>query len=158
MGAGKSTVGRLLSRTLGWPLIDIDSEIEGAAGRTVAELFAVVGEPAFRVLETEAIERVIADDAPAVVAVGGGAVLAAANRQLLRGGGTVVWLRASLETLGRRVGDGAGRPLLSGAPSERLARIEAERRSLYEEVATVVVDVDDLSPEAVAEKVLATLP
>ena len=81
-----------------------------------------------------------------------------ANRAALRAGGTVVWLRARPETLARRVGRTVDRPLLAGAaggPAAALARIDDERRALYEEVATVVVDVDALTPGAVADRVIA---
>jgi len=111
------------------------------------------------------LEAVLGGSVPAVVSVGGGAVIDSTNRAALRAAGTVVWLRARPETLARRVGSGADRPLLTAAadasgagdPATALARIDQERRGLYEEVADVVIDVDDLAPAAVAERVLDAL-
>jgi len=154
MGAGKTTVGRLVAARLGWAYLDSDAMVEQATGSTVAELFAAGGEVAFRAEESDALERAVADDGPSVVSVAGGAVLDPANRALLRRAGTVVWLRASVPTLVARVGDGRGRPLLAGDAAGELARLEALRRPLYAEVATAVVDVDGLTPEQVAEQVL----
>ena len=98
---------------------------------------------------------------PAVVSVGGGAVLDPGNRTRLRSSGTVVWLRARPETLARRVGRAANRPLLNDHAAmdtvDVLRRIDAERRPLYEEVADVIVDVDTLGLEAVADRVARAL-
>jgi len=101
---------------------------------------------------------VLAGAVPSVISVGGGIVLHPEPRAALRRGGTVVWLRARPETLARRVGRNARRPLLATAadgPAAALTRIDSERQPLYEEVADVVIDVDDLTPDAVAERVLA---
>lgn len=157
MGAGKTTVGRLVADRLGWPYLDSDTEVEEATGHTVAELFAEGGESSFRAAESEALARALEGDGPAVVSVAGGAVLDPANRSLLRRSGTVVWLRADPATLAARVGEGAGRPLLAGDPVASLVRLDAVRRPLYAEVAHAAVDVDGASPEAVAEAVLAAV-
>jgi shikimate kinase len=157
MGAGKTTVGRLLADRLGCPYLDSDGEVEVATGRTVPELFAAEGEAAFRAAETEALQRAAAVEGQVVVAVAGGAVLDPGNRALLRRSGTVVWLRADPQTLARRVGDGAGRPLLDGDPAAALANLDGIRRPLYAELAEVVVDVDGLAPAEVAEQVLEAL-
>jgi len=90
-----------------------------------------------------------------VVSVAGGAVLDPDNRSLLRRSGVVVWLRAHPATLAARVGEGTGRPLLGTDPPAALARLEAERRPFYAELADVVVDVDDLEAAEAAERVLA---
>ena len=87
----------------------------------------------------------------------GGAVLDPDNRRALRESGTVVWLRARVDTLAERVGSGAGRPLLGHDPPAALARLDAERRPLYEELAGVVVDVDELSPNQVVERIVETM-
>ncbi|MHB8682643.1 MAG: shikimate kinase [Acidimicrobiales bacterium] len=158
MGAGKSTVGRLVAERLGWRFVDVDAVVEREAGTTIAELFATRGEDAFRVAESTALAAVLADDGhDAVVSVGGGAVVAEANRRALRDAGTVVWLRARPETLARRVGDGLDRPLLAGTtdPATRLEALAQARRQHYEAVADVVVDVDELSVEEVASRVRA---
>lgn len=160
MGAGKSTVGRLLADRLGWSYADSDEEVERRSGRTVRELFEAGGEAAFRPLESEALAAALGGDGPAVVSVAGGAVLDPQNRALIRRSGTVVWLRATPATLARRVaatGSPDHRPLLAGDRDGVIARLEAERRPLYEDVSDAVVDVDELDPVAVAERVLGTV-
>jgi len=154
MGSGKSTVARLAAQRLGWAWTDVDDEVERARGATVAELFARGGEEDFRRQEADTLRAVLGRPGPMVVSVGGGAVLEAANRRALRESGTVVWLRATPETLVARVGDGAGRPLLAGGPAAALRRIDEVRRPLYEEVAHHVVDVDGLEAAEVAGRVL----
>jgi len=156
MGAGKTTVARLVGERLGWPSFDTDQEVERRSGASVSTLFATEGEAAFRRLEADVLRDVLARPTPTVVSVGGGAVLDAANRSAMAGAGTVVWLRARPETLVRRVGTGRGRPLLAddAGPPAALERIEAERRAVYAELADEVVDVDHLGPTAVARRVL----
>jgi shikimate kinase len=156
MGSGKTTVGRLAAERLGWPHLDSDAEVEEATGKTVPEIFAEQGEPAFRAAETEALRRAL-DVAPVVVSVAGGAVLDAANRRMLHDAGTVVWLRAEVATLAGRVGDGHGRPLLDDDPRRALGELDAVRRPLYEEVADTVVDVDGRTPEQIAALAIGAL-
>ncbi|HEY3844636.1 MAG TPA: shikimate kinase [Acidimicrobiales bacterium] len=156
MGAGKTTVGELVAGKLGWDYLDSDTEVERATGLTVPELFARDGEPAFRDAESDALALACASPRPAVVSVAGGAVLRPANRALLTASGTVIWLRARVETLARRVGDGAGRPLLGDDPLAALTELSEVRRPLYAEVAAATIDVDGLSPEAVASRVMET--
>lgn len=156
MGAGKSTVGRLVADRLGWRFVDVDEVVERDAGATIPELFATRGEAWFRAAETAALAAVLSDSADAVVSVGGGAVVAAENRRVLRQAGSVVWLRARPATLARRIGTAPTRPLLHGADAEaRLAELSAARDAHYEEVADVVIDVDDLSADEVATRVRA---
>lgn len=156
MGSGKTTVAALAARRLGWPHLDSDAEVQLATGRSVPELFALGGEPAFRAEETAALDRALGVE-PVVVSVAGGAVLDPHNRERLREAGTVVWLRASLDTLAARVGEGEGRPLLDGGPRRALAELERVRRDLYAQVADAVVDVDAKTPEEVAEAALAAI-
>jgi shikimate kinase len=156
MGSGKTTVGRLAANRLGWPHLDSDAEVEAATGRSVPEIFVEAGEPAFRAAETAALVRAL-DVEPVVVSVAGGAVLDTGNRRLIREAGTVVWLRADVDTLAARVGDGAGRPLLDGDTELALAELDAVRRLLYTQLAHAVVDVDELTPEQVAAAVLGAL-
>jgi shikimate kinase len=158
MGAGKTTTGRLVAGKLGWEYLDSDAEVEKATGSTVPELFARDGEEAFRAAETAALRRACASGKPVVVSVAGGAVLRAENRALLRACGRVVWLRARVETLAARVGDGSGRPLLDGDPYAALSRLDTVRRPLYSEVADDVIDVDELSPHEVAERIITPVP
>jgi len=157
MGAGKSTVARLVATRLGRPHVDTDEEVERVAGRSVSAIFSAHGEAWFRVEESRVLADVLAGP-PAVISVGGGAVLDPVHRVALRDAGTVVWLRARPQTLARRVGAGPDRPLLAAAaagPAAVLARLEGERRPMYEEVAHAVIDVDDLTPVEVADRVLA---
>jgi shikimate kinase len=158
MGAGKSTVGRLLAERLGCAHFDSDAQVEAATGRTVVELFETVGERGFREAESAALADALSGSGPVVVSVAGGAVLDPANREMLRRSGTVVWLRADPSTLAGRVGDGAGRPLLTGDAATELARLERERRPFYAELADVVVDVDRVAAATVADLVMAGLP
>jgi shikimate kinase len=158
MGSGKTTIGRLLAERLGWRHLDSDEQVERDTGQTVPEIFAQRGEPAFRAAEARALAAAALADTPTVVSVAGGAVLDAGNRQVLRRGGVIVWLRARVETLAQRVGDGAGRPLLGDDPAAALRRLYAQRRPVYEELAQVVVDVDGVDARTVADRVLAALP
>ena len=156
MGAGKTTVGRAVARQLGWDFLDSDAQVEARAGRTVAQIWAAEGESGFRELEAEALAAALASTAarPAVVAAAGGVVLDPRNRALLEGHPPVVWLRAKLDTLARRVGTGRGRPLLADDPQGALERLMAVRYPLYEQVADSVVDVDELRPADVVDRVL----
>jgi shikimate kinase len=154
MGAGKTTIGHLVSAKLGWRDLDSDAEVEEATGLTVPALFARDGEEAFRQAESDALALACASPDPVVVSVAGGAVLRPANRALIASSGTVVWLRARPATLATRVGDGTGRPLLDGDPLAVLTELSEVRRPFYAEVAGTTIDVDDLSPEDVASQVL----
>ncbi len=154
MGAGKTTTGQLVARRLGWGYRDSDADVEAATGLTVPELFSRDGESAFRRAEAVALAGACADAAPSVVSVAGGAVLSPENRRLIGESGTVVWLRAKPQTLAARVGDGAGRPLLGDDPAEAMVRLNEVRAPLYAELADLVIDVDDLPPEAVAARIL----
>jgi shikimate kinase len=156
MGSGKTTVGHLAAQRLGWPHLDSDAEVEEATGRSVPEIFATDGEPAFRAAESAALVRALGIE-PVVVSVAGGAVLDAENRRLIASSGTVVWLRADVATLAARVGDGAGRPLLDGDTERALAELDAVRRLLYATLADEVVDVDDKTPEQAAAAAISAL-
>jgi shikimate kinase len=158
MGAGKTTVGEFLAARFGWRYFDSDALVEARTGQSVVDLFEAHGEVGFRGAETEALRQSLQGEEPAVISVAGGAVLAEENRQLLRQAGAVVWLRARLDTLAARLGDGAGRPLLEGDVLGNLTRLDAVRRPLYEEVADLVVDVDGRSVEEVADDIVGALP
>jgi len=144
MGAGKSTVGPALARALELPYADTDARIEDAAGATIAELFAHEGETAFRARERAEIEAWAGR--AAVVALGGGAIAQPGVAQRLAETGVVVYLRARPETLLRRLGDCASRPLLRDLPPAdrraRLAQLLEARRASYEG-ARIVVDTDE---------------
>lgn len=159
MGAGKSAVGHGLARKHGLPFIDIDAEIADRTGSSIADLWTDQGEEAFRDLES-AVVKLIAERAAhgetAVVATGGGVVLAAANRELMQSHGVVVWLTASPAVLATRVGDGRGRPLLDGG--DALATLESlldARRHHYEAAADFVIDTDDHDVDEIINRVEA---
>jgi shikimate kinase len=140
-GAGKSTVGRRLAKELARPFADLDEQVELREGVTVPVLFAERGEAAFRRAETEVLADLVGRAAPLVIAAGGGAVTQPANRDLL-GRTCVVWLRAPAPFLAART-DPTHRPLLAGNTAAVLERLAAERAPLYEQVADVVVDVEE---------------
>jgi shikimate kinase len=155
MGVGKTTVARLLSDRLSRPLLDSDLVIEQRTGRTVREIFATDGEPAFRALETEVLLEALASPVPSIIAAAGGVVLSASNRTALRGSGArVVWLCADPATLAERARGGAHRPLLDQDPAATLQRMFVEREALYREVADAIVLVDNRSITDVVEAVL----
>lgn len=155
MGSGKSTVGRQLATRLGWAYLDSDAMVVASTGSTVAQLFESGGEVAFRVEESRVLAEALASGTPAVVSAAGGSVLAEANRALLATQPIVVWLRAQPSTLASRIRPGGHRPLLGTDHAGALAELDAVRRPLYEEVADVVVDVDDLDAPQVVDRILA---
>jgi len=158
MGAGKSAVGRRLARRLGWDLLDSDRQVEAMTGRTVPEIWRTDGEPAFRKLESQVLADALASTTPKVIAAAGGVVLDEGNRRLLTLHHPVVWLRAPVETLITRVRRGEGRPLLDDDPAAAMTRLEAERRPLYQEVADLVLDVDNDHPaDHVTERLVQAL-
>lgn len=155
MGAGKSTVGRIVAERLGRRLVDSDEVIEARTGRTVRDIFATDGEDAFRSFETEALLGALADPEPAVIAAAGGVVLREENRRaLVESEARVVWLLADPDLLLDRVRSGMHRPLLDDDPERTLRRMWAEREPLYREVADAIVSVDGRSANEVAEAVL----
>jgi shikimate dehydrogenase len=154
MGAGKDSVARCLSARTGWPVLDVDAEIRREAGMAIPEIFARLGEPAFRDLESGVLGR-LAGVERHVVNAGGGAVLRPENCAVLRERCTVVWLWAGLETsLARAPGDGS-RPLLAGEERERraLERFE-ERLPLYAGAADLMLPTESAGPDALAERIL----
>lgn len=158
MGAGKTTVGRILADRLGGTFVDLDRQIEIRAGRPVDAIFRESGEPAFRALEAGAL-RAAARSRAAVVATGGGAVLDPKNVSRMRASGTVVWLDSSAATLARRVGAGEGRPLLAKRAAgegvgARLRRIARERAPLYARAALHRISSDRATPAEIARDVL----
>jgi shikimate kinase len=148
MATGKTEVGRKLAALLGAPFVDTDTLVESATGRTIADIFARDGEPHFRALEREAVERACAIEG-AVVATGGGTLLDPENRRRLAAAGPVVCLTAAPDEVLRRVGGGADRPLLAGP--DRLVRVRellAARAQAYAGAAhtidTTGLGVDDV--------------
>jgi shikimate kinase/3-dehydroquinate synthase len=152
MGAGKTAIGRRLATRLGLPFRDADAEIELAAGRSIAEIFARYGEAEFRDGERRVIRRLLAGP-PLVLASGGGAFMDPDTRAAIRAAATSLWLRASHPVLLRRVAGRSHRPLLQGGdPAEILERLMTQRHPIYAE-ADIVVDVGDENPELTTTRV-----
>ena len=149
MASGKSTVGPLVADRLGYRFVDLDWLVEARTGQTVPALFARGGEAAFRAAEAEALVETTRGEG-VVVATGGGALVEPANLRVARAAGTVVWLRASAEATLARLGDAAGRPLLTdraGRPLQgealalRVRRLLDDREPFYAQ-ADLVADAD----------------
>jgi shikimate kinase len=156
MGVGKTTVGRRVARAVGLPFLDADAEIEAAAGRSVADIFAERGEAEFRAGERRVIARLLDGD-PVVLATGGGAFLNPETRALIRARAVSVWLKADLEVLVKRVKRRDTRPLLQGRdPREVLERLMAERYPIYAE-ADLVVETSNSPHDAAVNAVLQAL-
>ena len=157
MGAGKSSVGRLLAQALEEPFVDTDEVVAKGEGRSVAELFSEHGEAHFRGLELDVLRGELGSATASVVATGGGVVTTPEGRAVLAAHHPVILLDVSPEVAARRVGDGRNRPLLAGNPEEKLAELAAQRRSAYLEVADHVIAVDDRSPGQVVGALLELL-
>ena len=156
-GSGKTTVAELVARRIGLPWIDADAALETRAGKTIRQIFADAGEPAFRDLESAELAILAAGPAQ-VVALGGGAVLREENRRRIERSGKTAWLRAAPQSLLARIEADVHtrerRPNLTSAGG--LVEIEellAVRTPIYAECADFVVDVDKLSPEEAAEAI-----
>jgi len=155
MGSGKSTIGRLCARALGFRCVDTDARVERQAGRTVAQVFNDEGEVRFRLMEQKAVSD-LAMRVNVVIATGGGAVLDPANAEVLRASGVVVWLRVEAEEILRRCGSRESRPLLADAsdPLERIRQMLADREPFYRRAADTVVETSGLRREEAAPLVL----
>ena len=181
MGSGKTTVGKVLADFLGCPFMDLDDLVVKKAGKSIPDIFAQDGEPAFRQLEAQVLRKTVEKyaESTAVLALGGGAVLAPASAALLREKTVCIYLRATLETLlARLAGETAGRPLLQEIPDQvgddggsvvmpgpdssvmpgpdraSVSARLASREPIYEETAHVIIDTDGLSPDEVADEII----
>ena len=160
-GTGKTTVAQQLALRLGYDWVDADVEVELAAGKSIAEIFAESGEPAFRSLESKTLEQLV-QRPRCVLALGGGVVLADANREQLKLCSDVVWLKASIKSIeGRLAGDqttAQRRPNLTnhGGRNE-IEALLAQREPIYRACATLEVDTDDRTPAEIAEHIVAEL-
>ena len=157
MGAGKTTLGKSLARALGREFVDADRVLVERTGVPVATIFEIEGEAGFRRREATVLAELCEHD-NRVVATGGGAVLEAPNRERMRKAGTVVYLRARLESLWERTRQDTTRPLLATPdPRTRLEELLREREPLYREAAHIVVETGSQSAATVVSRVLAAL-
>jgi shikimate kinase/3-dehydroquinate synthase len=156
MGSGKSSTGRRLGQRLGLPFVDADSEIEAAAGMTIADIFARHGETYFRDGERRVMARLLADG-PRVIATGGGAFMNAETRQRIAEHGISVWLKADPDVLWRRVRKRSHRPLLQGADAETTLRALLEVRYPVYAGADITVTSRDGPHEVAVEETIAAL-
>jgi shikimate kinase len=153
-GSGKSTVGPRLAARLDRGFVDVDKVIEERAGKPVADIFVDDGEPAFRALEEATTLELL--DRPAVLSLGGGAVLSETIRTALTGH-QVIWLQVSAGTAADRVGLSTARPLLLGNVRGRLIQLLNQRTPLYAEVSTIAVATDDRSADEVVAVIVDSL-
>lgn len=157
MGAGKTTIGRLLAELMQKRFIDTDQVIVERAGADIPWIFDLEGEAGFRQRESQVIAE-LTQEPNIILATGGGAVLWSENRAALRTGGQVVYLRTQVSTQVRRTQRDRNRPLLqTGQPAATMKRLMIEREPFYLEVADVVVDTDQMNPKLLARELAETL-
>jgi shikimate kinase len=157
MGAGKSTIGRLLSFELKLLFKDSDKEIEDRCGCNIPWIFDVEGEKGFRDREVAAIEEITLEKG-VLLATGGGAVLRSENRFHLSGRGTVVYLKTSVDQQLARTSKDKNRPLLQiENPRQVLEKLMAQRDPLYTEIADIIIYTDDRNPKYVVQDILKKL-
>lgn len=168
MASGKTHVARQLSVLTGAPVIDLDARIEEDLGDSIPHVFAERGEKYFRTQEKRILEKVLleAQSQPVILSTGGGIVTQAANRELLKNaqndGASVIYLRATPQTLARRIREEPGtRPLIDGdgelnlaQTTERVKVLLSQRSALYEDCASVIIDTDALTIDEVARAII----
>ena len=153
MGAGKTSVGRAVSRRFHMDFLDTDEYIEEKAGMSVSEIFRTAGEDGFRRMETEALQALEKEAENCVISAGGGLPLREENRELLKKLGTVIYLKVSPETVKERLKGDTTRPLLAGPdPEKKIRELLEYREPLYEQAAHYIVDVNGRAPEATGEE------
>lgn len=157
MGAGKSTIGRLLADTLRLDFCDVDREIEERSGVDIPWIFDMEGEEGFRDRE-EVMLSELSDGAQVVISTGGGAVLRSVSRKLMVARGTVIYLKTSVDEQIRRTARDRKRPLLqNGDPGNTLRNLMALREPLYEEIADFTVLTDNRTPKSVVHELCTQL-
>lgn len=156
MGVGKSSVGRRLANALDLPFRDADTEVEAAAGRSIPDIFADLGEAAFREGERRVIARLL-DDPPHVLATGGGAFMNPETQALIKARSISVWLKADLEVLARRIGRKDNRPLLVGRDPLAVLQEQAALRYPAYALADVTVETGDTAHHVTVDQVIQAL-
>jgi shikimate kinase len=157
MATGKSTVAQAISKATGWPSLDNDALLERSTGSTAAALLAEHGLERLRAAESDVLTLLVSMPGPFVAGVAAGTILDPRDRERIRTGGHVVWLKTSVPTLVRRVAKQGGRPWLDGDPATALQAMAAEREPLYAEVADQVLDMDRLNAADAARAVLTAV-
>ncbi|MBZ4665937.1 shikimate kinase [Mahella sp.] len=156
MGTGKTTAGKLLAEELNMDFVDTDEFIEQRMGMTVPGIFRIYGEAFFRQLEQNALISAAGRES-VVVSTGGGMVLCSGNIDIMRRTGVIVCFEASVDTVMRNVGGGEGRPLLKAGDVRRsITDLMDKRRELYHR-ADIVVYIDNKTPQAVSDEIIASL-
>ena len=156
MGVGKSSIGRRLGVALGMPFVDADVEVEAAAGRSIPEIFAAYGEPAFRDGERRVIARLLEGE-PHVLATGGGAFVNAETRALIKAKAISIWLKADLEVLARRVGRKDNRPLVRDRDPMAVLQEQADTRYPFYAEADLTVQTGDTPHQEAVTAILDAL-
>ena len=158
MGSGKTSLGEVLKEKTGMKLIDTDSLIEEAEGRSINDIFKAEGEEYFRKLESEALKKISLSEEAVIISTGGGAVLADRNIPLLMSCGEVVYLRTKPETIVKRLKDDNSRPLLkTDNKEEKIREILKNREGRYVVAADIIIDTDDCNITELADTLLNML-
>lgn len=159
MGSGKSAVGSMLALRLGLPFIDTDSEIEKRQSSSIADIFDRFGEEAFRQMETSMLQGLLLADTEAVISLGGGTPVRRANAPVIKSLGRVVYLRASAETLLKRLENGVEqRPMLRGYDlNERVRGLLESREERYLELADIVITIADEDIPEICDRIIKRL-
>ncbi len=148
MGSGKSTIGRLLSEATGWPYVDNDELVLRSNGATPRQLLAERGEAAMRAAESSALAMGLEIPGPAIIGAAAGTILDERNRDRMRDGGIVVWLRAASSILAERAAGSEHRPWLEGDAESWMREAVAERDPLYASAADITLDTTSYPPDA----------
>ncbi|MCW2607981.1 MAG: shikimate kinase [Frankiales bacterium] len=157
-GSGRTTVGTAVASRLDWPYLDDDAVLERTAGLDIRSLYLRDGLEGMQAAQARTLNLLLGVPGPLVASIATGVLLDDDGRDRLKAAGHVVWLKASVPTLARRLGKGEGRPWLEGDPVGTLSEWVAERYPLYEQVADQVVDVDVLPVGQVVRVLLEGLP
>lgn len=157
MGAGKTTIGRLLSQQLGLSFVDSDHYIEERTGVNIPTIFEYEGEAGFRQREAKAIEELTRRQS-IVLATGGGAVTTEENRLNLAARGLVIYLKTSIEEQLKRAGNDKNRPLMQAPdPDQKLQELARQRNPLYLQIADYTFDTDNRTARQVVKKILSSI-